>query len=249
MKFLIRGICLLLTLATSTPSQAAEAPTVNLMYLERPPFSRSRDGKVPEGLLIDPVEKAFQTAKIGHRWVEVPTVRQLAVLKANKDLDCGVGWFKRDERKAYAKYSKPFHQDLPTVGIVSSQSKLPDSLPLKDLVNSQQITWTLIDGFSYDPYVEKLLAKNKNVVQTVNGNLTNVIKMIDRNHASITFLAKQEAEFYVEQEQFKQRLKIIEFPDVPSGESRYLLCSFKVSDELLEKINKAFPKSRHTVKK
>lgn len=245
----IRGLCLFSLCSFVFPCWAQKSQTVNLMYLERPPYASGREGKKPQGILIEPVEKAFQEAGIKYRLLEVPVIRQLAILKANKDLDCGVGWFKRNERGAYAKYSKPFFQDLPTVGIVGKDSRLPASAKLKDLLSSGKLTWTVADGYSYDPYVEGLMKEYKTPVQTINGNFNNLVNMIDKNHASITVLARQEAQYYVDQDPFKGRLRIVEFQDVPAGEARYLLCSFKVDDALLEKINKSFEKIHFTLRK
>lgn len=236
-------------LISATPSWAEKPLTVNLMYLERPPYSSSLDSKQPHGILIEPVERAFKEAGVNYRLIEVPVVRQLAILKSNRDLDCGVGWFKRDERASYAKYSKPFFQDLPTVGIVAANSALPTSTKLKDFLSTTQLTWTVVDGYAYEPYVENLLKENKTKTQTINGNLTSLINMIDKNRASITVLARQEAQYYLDLNQFKGRLRIVDFSDVPAGEARYLLCSKKVDDMLLEKINKSFQKIHFTLRK
>lgn len=245
------GSCLVFVFAVASTCFAwAQSPVVNLMYLERPPYATNIGGNnKPHGLLIEPIEKAFQVANIPYRWVEVPVVRQLAVLRSNEDLDCGVGWFYRDQRKAFSKYSKAFFQDLPTVGIVAKDSTLPGSLKIKDLLTEGKVSWTVMDGFSYDPYVENLMKEHKITVQVVNGNFGNLVNMIDKNRAMITLLAKQEAQYYAEQKEFKGRLRIIDFTDVPPGEARYLICSFKVSDELMEKINKSLQKSHLTVKK
>lgn len=251
MRFMSCGACLIFILVgSSTCFARIQSQMVNLMYLERPPYATNLDGnKIPRGLLVDPVEKAFQEANIPHRWVEVPIVRQLAILKSNQDLDCGVGWFQRDERKVYAKYSKAVFQDLPTVGVVTNKSTLPASLKINDLLTEGKVDWTIIDGASYDPYVEKLMKEHKTTVQVVNGNFGNLVNMIDKNRAAITMLARQEAQHYAEQKEFKGRLRIIDFTDVPPGEARYMLCSFKVSEELMEKINKSLHKSLLTVRK
>jgi uncharacterized protein (TIGR02285 family) len=249
MDFFSRGVCLFAILSITTPCLAQKTQTVNLMYLERPPYATGHEGNKPHGLLIDPVEQAFQEAGIPYRLVEVPAVRQLAILKSNKDFDCGLGWFKRDERASYAKYSKPFFQDLPTVGIVSSTSTYPAAAKLKEFFLTPKLTWTVIEGYSYGPYVDDLMKEHKASVQTMNGNFNNLVNMIDKNHASITFLARQEAQYYVDQAQYKDRLRIIDFSDVPAGEARYLLCSLKVDDALLEKINKSFQKIHFTLRK
>lgn len=245
-----RRVCLLTLLTSVLPCWAQKkTQTVNLMYLERPPYASSLEGKKPQGLLIEPVEKAFQEAGINYRLLEVPVVRQLAILKSNQDLDCGVGWFKRDDRAAYAKYSMPFFQDLPTVGIVAIDSTLPSSAKLKDILSTTHLTWTVVDGYSYDPYVEAQLKEHKTALQTISGGLVNLVNMIDKNRASITVLARQEAQYYLDRDQFKGRLRIVEFSDVPAGEARYLLCSHKVDDALLEKINKSFQKTHFTLRK
>lgn len=249
MNSFVRRVCLLTLLTSALPCWAQKSQTVNLMFLERPPYATFHESKNPHGILIEPVEKAFQEAGISYRLLEVPVVRQLAILKANKDFDCGIGWFKREERAVYAKYSKAFFQDLPTVGIVATDSSLPNSAKLKDILSTTRLTWTVVDGYSYDPYVEGLMKEHKTPLQTINGNLNNLVNMIDKNHASITMLARQEAQYYVNREQFKGRLRIVDFSDVPAGEERYLLCSKKVDDALLEKINKSFEKTLLTLRK
>src|SRR5581483_984236 len=82
----------------------AYADELTLYYHERPPYSAKQpDGSV-RGITADIADKALKAAGIPYRWEDLPSARQLEVIKRNEGQACGLGWFKRPDREAFAKF-------------------------------------------------------------------------------------------------------------------------------------------------
>ena len=97
---------------------------VTLHYVQRPPYMMAA-GEGLTGLTGGPSYLAFKTAKVAVVVKETPFARQLYYLEKNTGRDCMIGMFRRPEREAFAKYSKPVYQDQPQVivaGVALSQT-------------------------------------------------------------------------------------------------------------------------------
>lgn len=211
--------------------------TVTLYYNERPPYMVTGPGGEVTGVTASRAAKAIKDAGFTVKWKLVPTNRQLVELKQNESEFCGVGWFKNTERETFAKFTKAIYQDKPTVGIVRSDSGIQNGVKLSDLLKEKKIKLLVKDGFSYGPYIDELLKSfvaNKQSTTTENADL---IKMVSSSRADMLFASQEEADLLI-QESKLSNLKFIIFADVLEGEKRYLICSKKMPDKIIEKINK-----------
>ena len=67
-----------------------------------------------------------------------------------------------------------------------------------------------------------------------------MLKMLQHNRIDYFFISHEEADSLIESSGIpKNNFKYIAFSDMPKGEKRYLLCSKKVGDDIIEKLNSA----------
>lgn len=221
-------------------SLAEECAKINLHYNERPPYLVSSGGVVT-GLTADPSAKAFEKAGIAFQWQATPSKRQTATFQENSGCDCGVGWFKNPEREQFALFTAPIFKDKPQVAIVrSDEARIKDGAKFEDVLSNKDFKLLVKDGYSYGPVLDEKITKfGKNVQKTTAENL-NMIKMVAAKHVDYFILAPEEAESLVAAAGLKMtEFKLVSFSDMPEGNFRYIMCSKKVGESVIKKLNSA----------
>ncbi|WP_348524542.1 hypothetical protein [Pigmentibacter sp. JX0631] len=129
--------------------------------------------------------------------------------------------------------------------IVNKARTLEDVLKIEDFKIQLKI------GYSYGAFADHLVKKYKNYSNTTDrvadekkiyltsDDITGMLFNIVRKKADYMLINASEFEyFYKLEKEFKQNLQFKLFPDVPEGEKRYFMCSYKVGDDFMKKINK-----------
>lgn len=227
--------CLLLALA---PARADER--ITLHFNERPPYMVPGADGSASGLTATPARQAFAAAGIAVRWAQTPTTRQLAVIRDNEGLDCAIGWFRKPDREAFAKFSKPIYRDRPTV--VLAHAAFAAERQLADLLRRPGVTVLVKDNFSYGPMIDALLAEKRASVLRTSAENQQMVRMVAERRVDMMFAAEEEAQHLLSLAgNAAQGLRVLHFDDVPSGERRHLMCSKRVPDALLDRLNAAIP--------
>lgn len=231
-------IVLSMLLATiSAPGMAAEV--VTLLFNERPPYLLLNKDGTASGLTGTPTAKAFQAAGITVNWSMLSTKRQVQTLMENAGLSCAIGWFYKPEREEFAKFSKPIYEDHPFVAIVGRHFSIDGNAKLSEVLANKKYRILLKEGFSYGDIDHMINRSQPNVVVS-SGEVIELMQMIKGNRADLMFAAWEEAQYLVQQAGFKQGdFHILQFSDMPPGKTRHLMCSKKVSDALMQRINAA----------
>ena len=231
------GGCLM---ASALTQSAAAAEPIILQYNERPPYMQTSSGNLVVGLSATPAAQAFEKAGIPFIWAKVPAARQLAVLKYNGARVCSVGLYKIAEREAFAKYTGTISQDSPMVGLALANFKAPKNLTLDELFSDSSLNILLKQSIVYGPPLDDKLASGQARKHYTVNEIEGIVKMIELGRAHITFLAREEADYYFKTGQFDlSKFNVITFPEIPKGPRRYILCSRLVEDEVIEKLNAA----------
>jgi polar amino acid transport system substrate-binding protein len=224
-----------------TDERRVPAETIIIHYHHRPPFYLEDGGQV-RGLVIDPISRAFKEAGIPHLWRETPAKRQLELIAAGEDLSCGAGWFKTPEREVYARYTLPVYRDKPTVAVFrASDDYLPDGpISLDQVLGEWRLTLLAKEGYSYGPYIDgHLQALSPRRIFTTGEN-RDILRMIEQYRADYSFLSEEEAAELLSDSGFvADRFKIVRFRDVPEGGDRHIMCSKKVSEETMTRLDAA----------
>ena len=219
----------------------AMAQGVVLHYNLRSPYVELKDGQL-SGLTGTPALEAFQAAKIPFETKNTPAARLLLlVVKNNKGVDCGIGWFKNTERERFAKFTKPIYQDAPhAVLMAADNNKIKATDSLEAVLGNKELELLVKKSYSYGGGLDALIEKHQPKRQSVTVENIQMFKMIQAKRADYLFTSSEEAAAVIAAAGYKPSdFKLLKLAGVPPGELRYIMCSMAVPDELIEKVNAA----------
>jgi polar amino acid transport system substrate-binding protein len=210
-------------------SEAKSAPTsMVVQFSERPPFMMLDSKGVMGGTVGEPAARAFQKAGISVTWEASASKRQLAILQANAT----------PAREQYAKYTKAVSQDSTMVALANADFQVPDNGKIEDLLSNPKISVLVKDAVVYGAYLDKQLEKMKARRVSSIDEYGPMVRLVRLGRVQLTFIPLEEANYYIEKMGYpRSDFNIIHFSDMPPGERRYILCSKKVDDAVIEKLN------------
>jgi len=230
-------------LAVTAALCMADCSVITVRYHERVPYIKTTPDGV-EGLTGTPVSLAFKKAGIPFIWKKTPSKRQIKVLKDNSGCDCLVGWFKNPDREKFAKYTHHIYQDKPQIALARADNgKLQNGISVDSVLSNPGLKLLVKDGYSYGSYLDARISRQKPVIDRSTTENVNMLKKIHFRRGDYFFISPEEADGLIESSGLpKEDFKYIMFSDMPEGEKRYILCSQKVEDEVIEKLNTAISK-------
>jgi uncharacterized protein (TIGR02285 family) len=229
-----------LVFAAATVSARAEDDLV-IYYHQRAPYSvKQADGSV-KGITADIVTQTMSVAGVPYRWEELPSARQMEVLKRGEGKACGLGWFKRPEREEFAKFSMAIYHDLPTIVVAREKDQRFAGTPSIDaLFADKTLTLLTKTGYSYGGVIDKKITEQKPKARADASDNRIMLGMVSRERVDYMIMAEEEAKDMLSQADFTASgLAIFHLADPPAGEYRYLMCSKSVPDEVIGRINQA----------
>lgn len=235
---LLLGLCI-----CSLSTQALAADALKLLYEIREPMSyRDSRGKIT-GLVVTPVEQAMLAADISYVWIETPFKRQLNVVEANDDAVCAVGMFKNRDRQKYAKFSLAILRDTarPSVMLAHKDFQPDKGMDLLRTLSLPGIKILKKESASYGTVIDDAIERSRITVVGTTAESMNMAKMIAARRADFIFVPEDEALNMIKLIG-EDKLHIFKPLGMPQGPERFLMCSQQVSDELLQRFNKALPK-------
>jgi hypothetical protein len=152
-----------------------------------------------------------------------------------------VGWFKTPERLLFAKYSHPIYQDQPPIAIARADHEILHSdMSVVDVLSNKNLKLLLKDGYSYGNFLDEKIAQHRPLVVKSTGENVNMLKMIHKKHADYFFIAPEESTPLIELSGLPiEDFKSLTFLTMPAGEKRHILCSRRVADAIMDKLNRA----------
>ena len=131
------------------------ADDLTLYYHSRPPYAAVQPNGEVAGITADIAANALAMAGISYHWEEMPSARQLVVLKENTSAACGLGWFKRPEREAFANFSAALYKYHPTVAVSrADDARFPETPSIAQLFADKRLVLLLKNGYSYGPQID-----------------------------------------------------------------------------------------------
>lgn len=223
----------------SAASAGAEG-TLTVYYHERPPYSsRQPDGSV-HGILADIADKAMTTAGIAYRWEDLPSARQIEVIKRNEGPACAIGWFKTPDREAFAKFTLPIYHDLPTIVVARSDDPRFAGTPMLDtLFGNKKLLLLTKTSYSYGAEIDAKIASETPTLRRDSSNNIAMLKMVSRKRVDYMMMAEEEAKDLLADPELAKSIAIYHLGDAPAGEYRYLMCSRSVPDDLIMRLDQA----------
>lgn len=218
------------------------AESLLFVFRDKPPYSYLENG-VQKGFLLERTRKILARAKIDTKFVMLPPKRIFQDIQANAEPVCSFGWYKIPEREKYARFSIPMHQDKPQVVLASPNSAqtLRRHKTLKSLMTDASLIIATADGVSYGPEIDAMIAVFPGKVDKALVSPLQVAKKLASNRADLMFIDQADYDYMMETSpEFRSAGMVrITYPDLPAGLKRYILCSQKVSAEVITRINAA----------
>jgi polar amino acid transport system substrate-binding protein len=218
----------------------AEQEPIILYFLERPPFMMRGVNGTVSGSLAPTALQAFAKADVAYELREASPERQLHELKTNTRRVCSLGWFVTAERRKFAKFSKSLAQDAPVVGVTNPEFRLAPGTTIATVLAKPEIRVLIKESTAQGAYLQAQFGSMRAKTVRTAAEFPQMLVMLRSGRADIVFMPKEEAEYYAKHAGYAEGdFNLTQFPDMPPGEHRYLMCSMKVEDTILAKINAA----------
>lgn len=214
--------------------------TIVVYYHERRPYYVTTPNQV-HGLIADRVNWLFKDAGLNYVWRKTPAKRQLEMIRNNEQRSCAVGWYKTPERDAFGNFTLPIYIDTPTMAIARADNdQIRSDEPLGRTLSNRRLRLLRKDGYSYGRFIDDGIKRHAPREAVTTAENMSMIKMIHTHRADYFFISKEEAEDLIlcsglPEEDFKT----VYFSDMPPGNKRYLICSRKVEEMTLLRLNRA----------
>ncbi|WGL59481.1 transporter substrate-binding domain-containing protein [Pigmentibacter sp. JX0631] len=231
----------------------AETEPIFLNYQPRIPFFiEDKKEKYPiDGIIFKLIQNIFQDLNIEYKFSNVPVIRTMQMIKENKVKVCYPLGLRNNEREKIAIISKPIYKDKNMIVLYNSDNeKIKNYSNFVEMLKDKNISLLVKIGYSYGKLVDDKLYEyfhykasdnNKNIEKNIHKTSDDNIGMLNQilnKKSDYMLIAKNEIENLIEQNPvYKKYIRIFEFKDLPDGEYRHLICSKKVGEETMEKIN------------
>lgn len=228
------GVVLIFFAGTSLADDAITAT-----YTVRPPYLLQAAGAAPSGLIGTPAVAAFQAAGIPVAWTQLPTNRQLAMMKDPAARSCALGWFRTPERERYAKFTKAIYRDKDWVLLARADFDPDDSVTLETLLQRPSTRVLVKDNYSYGAHIDAMMARLKPIVAISTGTQAQMLQSIGAGSVDFTYVSQEEAQYLLAHGgEAAKHLRIVKPRDMPRGGERYIMCGKGVPDEVITRLNK-----------
>ncbi len=213
---------------------------IQALYNPRPPYLVPDSNGGVSGLTGSVAGYAMAAAKVHFKWVEVPSERQVMMLKVNAARIAAVGWFKNSDREKFAKFSIPIYQDKGTVVLSRrDNARVAAAKTVDDLFQDKSLILLAKQGYSYGGFLDGKIAQKNPTSSSVVGENLKMINMIHGNHGDYMFIAPEEASGAIKAAGFPDEdFQLLRLADMPPGEKRYILYSKSVDDATIALIDK-----------
>jgi polar amino acid transport system substrate-binding protein len=232
----------LASLALAVLANLAMAQDLSMVFRDKPPYSYVEQG-VQKGFLLDRTRLILEAAAIRHNFREMPPKRIFQEIQDNAEAICSFGWYKIPEREKFARFSLPIHTDRPHVVLAGPRSAedVRRHKTLKSLMADGALTLATVDGVSYGPDLDAMIASFAGKNDRALVPPLQVAKKVAAKRADFMLIDQEDYDYLMATNpEFRDEMLVrIEYPDLPPGLKRYILCSQRVGAETMAKIDAA----------
>lgn len=243
-------LLLVLLLAAGGPVEAdARENRLTVLYMERPPYYATHDGK-PAGFLLEQALAAFHEAGLEVTTKVLPVKRILQIVRDGQEQVATVGWFKNAERTQWARFSTVLYRDQPLLALHKADAGqgLGDEAALRSLLQDKELVLGVLDGFSYGERVDAMIAEHAVNRFVLSGDQVQLIRMLGAGRIDYILVAPEEVSYLLGQARYRE----VEFGftllnDVPEGNRRYIMYSRAVPSSVIRRVDEAIDRRGQTV--
>ena len=233
---LLAGVC-----AACVSGAAWSAPSpITVAWRDKPPYHYMENG-VAKGFLLARAQQIFATAGLEARFINEPQKRIWANYQHGATNYCSISWYRLPEREALAQYSQPIHEDLPQTILIAPgmEERVKAHTTLASLLADPTLTLALVEGVSYGATLDAMIKAGKNTIMSRTVETKQMMRMLTVGRASYMFVDREDWEFFRDKEKASQSLVRHDFPDMPGGLKRHIVCSRDVPQDTMNKLNQA----------
>ena len=213
-----------------------------MAYRDKPPYSYLDNG-VAKGFLLERTRRVLSRAGIDAQFREMPPKRIFLEIQNNEQAICSFGWYKLTEREKYARFSVSLHQDRPHVVLAGPRSldAVRRHASLKGLMSDQALVWAGADGVSYGPELDAMITTFAGKIDRTLQSPLQVARKVAALRADFMFIDQDDFDYLsASSADFSgSGLVRLDYPDMPHGLRRYILCSQQVGHDVMHRINAA----------
>lgn len=216
---------------------------IELLVFDRPPYYVVDIGGGLSGIVVDRVRQAFEKAGIGQKWRVVAANRHLKLVQGDGKPLCAVGWFRKPEREAMGKFTRPIYTDRPMVALMRADNgPALAHKALGELLADSTLKLGRKLGFSYGGVVDGLITEKAPPMVTSAQENTGLLRMLLGRRFDYMFIGAEEAEALLERFGVAQDdIAFVTLGGMPEGNDRHLICSRSVPDAVIDAVNAAIP--------
>lgn len=213
-----------------------------MVFRDKPPYSYVSSSGMT-GFLLERTQEILGQAGIPATFQDMPPKRIFSEIQNSGKPICSFGWYKIPEREAYAWFSKAIHTDKPHAVLFAGHSaaSVGKHKTLASLMADPALTLSLADGVSYGPELDPMIARFPGQVDRGGIAPLQVANKVARGRADFMFIDQEDyAHLLKTNPAFRDENMVrFDFPDMPPGLKRYILCSQQVSDSVRRRIDAA----------
>jgi uncharacterized protein (TIGR02285 family) len=235
-----RPVILATLLLLGAKISVAASPVITVSWRDKPPYHYLDNG-IPRGFLLERTQAIFAAAGIATRFASEPQKRIWANFSHGATNYCSFSWYRLPEREAVSQYTLPISIDPPHSVLVSAAAlaRVKRHATLAALLADPELTLGVVDGVSYGPDLDAMIAHSANQVMRRTVDTTSMMRMLGVGRASFMLVDREDWEYVHRREPILQSTTRLDFPDMPPGLKRYIVCSRDISPQTMEKINQA----------
>ncbi|MBS7726050.1 transporter substrate-binding domain-containing protein [Pseudomonas lalucatii] len=219
---------------------AVAAEPITVAWRDKAPYHYRENGRA-QGFLLLRARRLFARAEVPALFVERPSKRIWRDFQRGTRGFCSIGWYRLPERERLAQFSLPFHADPPHT-LLASAAALPaiqEHGSFASLLADPDISLGVVDGVSYGPELDALIARSANRVVRVTVAPSGLMQMVAANRMAYMLADQADWHYQRSREAGLGGLAEYGFPDMPPGLQRHILCSRDVPIEVMGRLNRA----------
>jgi polar amino acid transport system substrate-binding protein len=219
---------------------ATEPAALTVAWRDKPPDYYMDKGQ-PRGFLLERAHRIFAAAGIPARFVNEPQKRIWANFEHGARNYCSISWYKLPQRERVGNYSDPMHIDRAHSVLIApaALARVKAHPTLASLLADSTLILGAIDGVSFGPELDARVAHGANLIMRRTVSTAAMTRMLSVDRASFMLLDRADGEFLLSTDASLNVLELHDFPDMPRGVTRHIVCSKDVAPETMARINRA----------
>lgn len=226
---------------TALPILAFDRPPYYVQQSARPPFSVQTGQASFAGLVADRARIALDAAGIPFVWVAMQPNGHLRTIEDSETPVCALGWFRKPEREAIGRFSAPIYTDQPQVILARADNRaVAGHDTVAGLLADPGLRLGVKLGYSLGGFLDELVATHDTPRSTVSQDDVGLVRMLLGSRFDYMIVAFEEAGLLIDQlGEAGKDLVAISLRDMPSGNTRHLLCSRATDPALIARLDAA----------